>query len=101
MDYAIIKEFLQPGLAILVVLLICVGKFLKTLPKISDWIIPIALWGLGIVITILWFGAIDGYGFTLPVFVNGFVQGTFVAALAVFGNQVYKQVFIKKVVSND
>lgn len=101
MDYTLVKEFLQPGLLILVVLLICVGTFLKTIPKWPNWSIPVTLWGLGIIITILWFGAVDGHGFTLTVFVNGFVQGTFVAALAVFGNQVYKQLLPKKVTGND
>lgn len=100
MDYTIIKEFLQPGLFILVVALTCIGAFLKTIPKWPNWSIPVTLWGIGIFITILWFGAVDGHGFTLTVFINGFVQGTFVAALAVFGNQVYKQLWTK-VIPND
>lgn len=96
MDMTLVKELIQPSLGIIIIFLICVGMFLKKMPDIADWIIPFVLWGTGIVMTILWFGVIDGNGVTLAVFVNGLVQGTLVAAVAVFGNQLYKQITNKE-----
>lgn len=92
MNWNIVIEYIQPGLLILVVFLICVGMFLKTTNLLkSDWKIPFILWGLGVVIVVLWFGVVDGKGFTSVIFVTGIVQGTLAAALAVFGHQVFKQ----------
>lgn len=91
MDINFVKAFLQPELAILVAFVTCVGWFLKKAESIKDKYIPIILWVVGAFITIMWFGVVDGHGLTATVFINGVVQGTFVAALAVFGNQVYKQ----------
>jgi hypothetical protein len=91
MELNFIKEFLQPELMFLVAFLVVIGVMLKTWPKIQNWAIPFILWGVGVVYTVLWFGVIDGNGFTVAVFLNGSVQGTFVTALAVFGYEIVKQ----------
>lgn len=92
MDYELALQYLQPELMVLVAFLVSAGALLKHLPKIPDWTIPIILWAVGLIYTVLWFGIVDGFGFTAVVFVNGTVQGTLVTALAVFGNQLYKQI---------
>lgn len=93
----LLLEFIDPTLIIIAVVLACIGLFLKLTPLVkSNWIIPFALWGLGIVFVILWYGVVDGKGFALIIFVQGILQGTMVAALPVFGHQLVKQYRDKK-----
>lgn len=92
----LIIEYLDPSLFILVLFAYIVGVFLKQGKFLSNRFIPVVLWGLSILMTILWFGVINGKGFTIALFIIGTVQGTLVAALAVFGNQVFKQLTKKK-----
>lgn len=67
----------------------------------AEWTIPFVLWGLGIIFVILWFCIVAGKGFTTVIFFNGIVQGTLVAAVAVFGNQLFKQFTDKRIVDNE
>ena len=78
-------SFLQENFLIVAVALYAVGLFLKKIPEsfLPDWLIPFLLWGAGILI---------GWG-VLGVFtVNTFIQGTLAAAVAVFGDNLVKQV---------
>lgn len=80
-------EMITPELLVLVAFLAGTGMFLKNIPIFTnDWAIPLILWGLGIILSAVRLGSAA----------EGLVQGTFVAAVAVFGDQVYKQTAIKR-----
>ena len=81
----------------MVPLLWAMGLFLKKLPIFTaEWLIPIILWASGIVIAILYLAIEPGRGLHGEAILNGFIQGTFIAAAAVFGNEIIKQVTVKR-----
>jgi uncharacterized membrane protein len=87
------NELISPELVFLVAFVYVVGVFLKKLPAFrAEWCIPLVLWGLGIVSAILVLAIQLGQSFSPATILTGVVQGTFIAALAVFGNQVFKQI---------
>jgi len=92
MDIMAIKEFIQPELSILVVVLYCVGLFIRNIPTVKNWIIPLVLWASGVVISILYIVFVIDYGFNATSLVTGFTQGTLIASMTVFGNEIIKQV---------
>jgi hypothetical protein len=65
----------------LIPVLIFLGQIIKSIPKVSNWIIPIALLVPGVIGA----GALGGWT------VDSIIQGALVTAMAVYGNQVYKQ----------
>jgi hypothetical protein len=71
---------------VLIPALYLLGLFMKKVPKIPDWVIPLALLGLGIL------GAVLLVGFTI----DGVIQGVLVAGVTVFVNQAYKQIAVKR-----
>ena len=90
-------EFVQVNLLILVPLLWTIGLFFKKRPAFTaEWLIPIILWALGIAVTTLYLAIELGQGFSDTSLLNGFIQGTFIAAAAVFGNEVIKQLSVKR-----
>ena len=92
MDWKVVLEFVRPELAILIVFLWCIGLFLKLYPKFNEeWMIPFILWVTGMVFAVLYIAMVLGEGFLGPVIVSAIIQGTLIAALAVFGNQLIKQ----------
>lgn len=85
MDYV---QFINQELIILIAVIYGAGELLKRTPLLKqDWLIPIILWGIAIVLS-FFMGNGD--------FANAFAQGTLITAMAVFGNQVYKQVVNKR-----
>lgn len=78
-------NYISEGVYYLVPALYLVGLFMKKVPKIPDWIIPVTLLGLGVVASM----AILGWN------MDSAIQGVLVAGVTVFVNQAYKQVFIK------
>lgn len=74
-------SYIKPEVYILIPALYVVGLFIKKIPKVPDWIIPIALLILSVIAAPLI------VGFT----VYGFIQGVLCAGAAVFGNQIFKQ----------
>lgn len=98
MDMGQVLEFIRPELFILVVFLWCLGLFLKKAPWFSgDWMIPFILLGVSFVITIVYTAVVNGAGFTAVVFVTGIIQAVLIAAVAVFGNEIIKQLLVKRV----
>ena len=83
LDPADFWEYIQPEVYILIPALYIIGLFAKKVPKIPDWIIPFVLLAFGLI------GAISIIGFTI----YGIIQGVFVAGVAVFANQIWKQIF--------
>ena len=86
-----ILSFISPALIILVAVVYCLGVFLKS-SQIKDKYIPLILLVSSIVLTIVYMAFIQGTGFNPTVIVDGLIQGILIASIAVYGNQVIKQV---------
>lgn len=86
---------------ILIPFLYVIGIFIKTTPLAENKYIPICLGTLGIV-----FGFLIAYfdstkdNSNFMVMFNGAIQGLFAAGIAVFGNQLIKQISDLKGVEN-
>ena len=85
-------QYIDSSLIILVAVIYGLGLFLKKLPNINDWLIPFILLFASIILVISYIAFIQGNGITESVIVNGVVQGILVASVAVFGNQLLKQI---------
>lgn len=97
MDMSNIVEFIRPELFILVVFLWCLGLFLKKAPWFSaEWMIPFILLGVSFVVTIVYMAIVVGAGFNAVVVVTGIIQAVLIAAVAVFGNEIIKQLLVKR-----
>lgn len=92
------SQFITPSLLVLVAFVYAVGLFLKRLPAFrSNWALPLILWGVGIAASLLVMVIQLKEPFAAVTILDGFIQGTIVAAAAVFGNQLYKQTMVKRV----
>ena len=90
-------ELITPELVFLVAFVYVVGLFLKRLPAFkAEWTIPLVLWLVAIVAAILVLAIQLGQSFTPATLLSGVLQGTFIAAVAVFGNQIFKQISDKR-----
>ena len=97
MDWSIVLEFIRPELFILIIFLWCLGLFLKKAPFFkAEWLIPFVLLGVSVVITIAYIAIVGGEGFTAAVMITGLIQAVIIAALAVFGNEILKQITSKR-----
>ena len=84
-------EYIQPGLFIMIPVLIGIGKIFKeSTNKKSHKHIPLFLMIISVILSCLWLIVIndDSVGYALLM---GFIQGGLIASVAVFGNQVFKQ----------
>lgn len=82
-------QYIKPEMLVLVPVLWLIGAALKKTPKMSDWLIPYILGGLGIVLAGIWVAAAEG---VTPVSLfTAFTQGILVAGASVWGNQLVKQ----------
>lgn len=87
-------ELIDPEILFLVAFIYVIGVFLKSIEKLDNKFIPLCLWVIAIVISIFYY-FIDGGLLVSQIIFNGLVQGTFVAGVAVFGNQMVKQLLAK------
>jgi hypothetical protein len=76
-----ILTYLNEGTLIIVAVLLVLGKIIKTIPGIPNWVIPIVLMVPGVI------GTMAIYGWTGA----NAIQGILAVAVAVYGNQLYKQ----------
>lgn len=90
MDLSIVLQFIRPELIIVIVACYILGMFLKS-SAMKDWLIPYVLLAVAIVLTIAYMAVVLNLGLTGKVIIEGFIQGLFAAALAVYGNQLIKQ----------
>jgi len=95
MDLSIALQFVKPELLIVMVACYVLGLFLKA-SLMKDWLIPYVLLIVAIVLTIAYTAVVLGLGLTGKVIIEGFIQGLFAAALAVYGNQLIKQAIQKQ-----
>ncbi len=86
-----LMTYIEPSLLVLVPFCWVVGRFLKD-SRISNNIIPFILWGVSIVFSILYLTIVVKDVPSFRDIIIGTVQGTFIAALAVFGNQLMQQI---------
>lgn len=91
------NSLVTPELVFLVAFIVAVGLFLKKLPAFkAEWTIPLILWAVAIAAAVLVQAIQLGQSFTPQTLLNGVIQGTFIAAAAVFGNELVKQVVKKR-----
>ena len=102
MDWNVIAQFIRPELFILIVFLWCLGLFLKKAPWFkAEWVIPFLLLGISVVITVVYMAIVNEQGFTPVVIVTGLIQAVLIAAVAVFGNELIKQGFNKRLADKE
>lgn len=97
MEWEIIISLIKPELFILVIFLWCLGLFLKKAPWFNDeWMIPFILLAVSLVVTVVYMAVVGGQGWSAVVVVTGIIQAVIIAAVAVFGNELIKQAFVKR-----
>lgn len=81
MEWALILEFIDPRLIIVVMACWVIGYILKKTPKIPDWSIVYII----IVLAVVFTGGLIGWS------MEAIIQGILAGAFAVFGHQAVKQ----------
>ncbi|MCM3748018.1 phage holin family protein [Paenibacillus pasadenensis] len=81
MDASVIQGLIKPELAAVVAVCWIIGFGLKHTPKVADWMLIYGVTTVGIVFTC----------FSLGWNVDSVIQGILCGALAVYGNQLFKQ----------
>ncbi len=81
MDWTIINGLIRPELAGVLAVCWIAGYVLKRTPRVPDWSIVYAVTAVGILMTCLLLGAV----------VESIIQGVLCGAVAVYGNQLYRQ----------
>jgi len=76
-----IMSYITQQALVLVPILYIIGMVLKSTPKVSDWLIPYILGGLGII----------GAFLLLGVNIQSVIQGILAAGASVYVNQAIKQ----------
>ena len=94
MDFS---SYVMPELLILVPVLIILGRFLKESWLVYNETIPIILWGVSVTLCAIWVlgnnqPLLSAQGWFNFIFA-AIVQGTLCAGTAVFGHQLFKQMF--------
>lgn len=87
-----IMSLIPAQLVILIVFIYCLGMFLKKTNKFPDWLIPITLLIASIIVTIAYTAISLGAGLSGKIIVDGIIYGVLVASVAVYCNQVIKQI---------
>lgn len=97
MELMDLVSFVEPGNIILIVFVWCLGLFLKKAPWFNaEWKIPFILLTISVIFSALYtFSTVD-QAYTISIFVSSIIQGVIIAALAVFGNEALKQLFVKR-----
>jgi hypothetical protein len=95
MDSTQILSFVQPELIIIIVACYLLGQFIKAIPNVKNWLIPFILLAVAVILTILYLAIVLGQGFTAKVVIVGFIQGLLCASVAVYSNEIIKQLIRK------
>lgn len=90
MDIEALKELVKPELAILIPVMWAIGYAIKNTQKIDDKYIPIILGVVSILLTTLGLLATVESDLVTLLFA-AITQGIIIAAVAVYGNQLIKQ----------
>lgn len=84
-------DFIRPELLTLIPLLYVVGMILKDAAFVRDNFIPLILGGVGVMLAICYVCG-DTATFSLTAVATAVTQGILCAGVAVYGNQVFKQI---------
>lgn len=95
MEVTQLMKLIQPELIVIIVVCYLLGMFIKSIPKVQNWLIPFILLAVAIVLTILYLAVVMGQGFTAKVVILGFIQGLLCASVAVYSNEAIKQIIAK------
>lgn len=90
-------KFIQPELLILIAVIYGLGMFFKKIPNFPDWAIPLVLLAISITLTIVYMAIVLDGAFCSRTVVNGVVYGILIATIAVFTNQLIKQITVNRV----
>jgi len=92
MDMAILQDLVRPELLILVPFCWLVGQFIRKGEMVVNKYIPSVLWIVAIVFSFLYLAVMLEVDLNIQqIIVSSILNGTFIAAIAVFGNEQYKQ----------
>lgn len=83
-------------LLIIAVAVYCIAEFVKRTEKVPSWSIPIFVLVLAIILTVMYSAVVLDQGLTSKTIVNGVIYGILIASIAVYCNQVFKQIFVKR-----
>lgn len=83
-------------LFIIVLAVYGITELVKSTKKVPSWFIPIFVLILAITLTVFYSAVVLDHGFISKTVVSGIIDGGLIATVTVFCNQVYKQVFIKR-----
>lgn len=92
MDISVLRELIKPELLILVPFCWVVGKFIRQGKMFENKIIPSILWSIGVIFSFLYlmFMVKSDYDLVQTI-ISSIVNGSFISAIAVFGNEQLKQ----------
>lgn len=85
-------NLLDQNYLLLIAICFYMGLFLKQIPKVPDWTIPLVLLLFTCIISILYIAIKLKEGFNANTYLMGFIYGLLSAAVAVYGNQGIKQI---------
>ena len=79
--YAMIEQYVEPEMLILIPVLMFLGWMMKSTPNLPDWLIPY----LNTIV------AIAGGIILADTVFDGFIQGILISAMSTFTHNLYKQ----------
>lgn len=91
-----LMDFLPAELIIVVVVVYCIAEFVKRTEKVPSWAVPIFVLVLAIILTVLYSAVELEMGLTCKTVVNGLIYGVIIASIAVYCNQLIKQILSKR-----
>lgn len=91
-----VLQFIRPELFVVVIVCYCLGLFLKNIPKIKDWLIPLILLVSSILMCIFYMTLAIEKVWSLEIVFLSIMQGILCAAVSVFGNEILKQITYKR-----
>lgn len=91
-----IINMIPAELLIIAVVVYCLAEFAKRTEKVPSWGIPIFVLVAAIILTVIYSAIVLDYGMTSKTVVNGIIYGVLIASIAVYCNQLFKQIFIKR-----
>lgn len=92
-----ILSMIQSELFILIIFLYALGMFFKLYEGFKkEYTIPFILLGISVVICQLYMSVVLNMGFSADVVIVSLIQAVLIAAVAVFGNNLIKQMTVKR-----
>ena len=96
MSLEMLQKLIRPELLTLVPFCWVVGMYIRKGKLLDNRYIPTLLWTIGIVFSFLYMKFMFKTEFDLTqIIISAIVNGTFVSAISVFGNEQVKQIKIK------